>query len=118
MNDRYLFKAKRKNWKELPEKYWWVHWNIFSGCPEAIDESAICACTGILDKRENLIWENDIINTELGKAMVGWNHATWKIKWIQDTIWRKDLWYWVVEEDWGTEVIGSIFDNPELLEVE
>lgn len=61
MNDRYLFKAKRKNWKELPKEEWWAYWNIFSSCPEAIDESTICQCTGLKDKRKNLIWENDIV---------------------------------------------------------
>lgn len=55
---------------------------------------------------------------ELGKAIVGLNHAAWRIRWIQDLLWRKDLWYWANEEDWGIEVVGNIFDNPELLEVE
>ena len=33
-------------------------------------------------------------------------------------IWRKDLHYWVVEDNQRAEVIGNKFDNPELLESE
>ena len=28
MNDRYLYRAKRKNWRELPEEKWWVEGNL------------------------------------------------------------------------------------------
>lgn len=149
MNDRYLFKAKRKNWKELPKEEWWVQGYLFdngfvddiryfigglvieeykgTACDDwditgtnfyEIDDTTICQCTGVLDKRKNLIWENDIIKTEVGKAIVNWNHCAWRIKWLQDTVWRRDLWYWVKSDDWSVEVIGNIFDNPELLEAE
>lgn len=78
----------------------------------------ICQCTGLQDKNGNLIWENDIVNTQCGKAIVIWDKAEWRIKWIKDTIWRKDLHFWTNEDDWKCEIIGNIFDNPELLESE
>ena len=30
MNDRYLFRAKRKNWKQLPKEMWWVEGYLYS----------------------------------------------------------------------------------------
>jgi uncharacterized phage protein (TIGR01671 family) len=112
MEDRYLFKAKRVDDGK------WVVWNIFSGLYGAdIDKSTICQCTGLKDKNGKLIWENDIVNLKIGKAIVIWDKAEWRIKWIKDTIWRKDLHFWINEDDWKGEVIGNIFDNPELLEV-
>ncbi|MFR4336918.1 MAG: YopX family protein [Lachnospira pectinoschiza] len=83
-----------------------------------VDPSTICQCTGLKDKNGKLIWENDIVNTQCGKAIVVWDKAELRIKWIKDTIWRKDLHFWTNEDDWKCEVIGNIFDNPELLESE
>ena len=147
MKDRYLFKAKKKNWQELPEDEQWVTGTIMyieNKCMMLIEDeenllrvhylddkmwsaeiyaievepSTICQCTGLKDKNGNLIWENDIVNTRCGKAIVVWDKAEWRIKWIKDTIWRKDLHFWTNEDDWKCEVIGNIFDNKELLESE
>lgn len=148
MNDRYLFKAKKKNWQELPKDEQWVQGCLFddgfengrvfvggfviekyngTACDDwavtginfyEIDPNTICQCTGLKDKNGKLIWDNDIVNTQCGKAIIVWDRAEWRIKWIKDTIWRKDLHFWVNKDDWKCEVIGNIFDNPELLESE
>jgi uncharacterized phage protein (TIGR01671 family) len=130
MNDRYLSKAKRIDNEE------WVEWYLifsFTDIPYIVQEyahsldvmktyevdiSTICRCTGLKDKNGNLIWENDIVETQCGKAVVVWDKSEWRIKWIDDLIWRKDLHYWVNDNSWRIEVIGNKFDNPELLEVE
>ena len=81
-----------------------------------VDPSTICQCTGLKDKNGKLIWENDIIKCKFGIAVAVWDKSEWRIKCVKDNIWRKDLHYWVVEDNQRTEVIGNIFDNPELLE--
>lgn len=73
MEDRYLFKAKRKDNQE------WVRGSLvytFTGTPyivteydhimnfiaiNEVDPTTICQCTGLNDKNGNLIWENDIV---------------------------------------------------------
>ncbi len=137
MKDRYLFKAKRIDngeWEigsliALPTGEYEIS-NKCNNPPDCdpmwdkvvithkVDQSTICQCTGLKDKNGKLIWENDIVNLETGKAVVIWDRAEWRIKWIKDTIWRKDLHFWTNEDDWKCEVIGNIFDNPELMESE
>lgn len=83
-----------------------------------VDEHTICRCTGSKDKNGNLIWENDVARCEVGIAEVIWDKSGWRTKWLKNDLWRKDLHYWAVENSEGAEVIGNIFDNPELLESE
>lgn len=114
MEDRYLFKGKEKDSGK------WLEWNAIAGIPHNVTilTDTICQCTGLKDKNGKLIWENEIIKCKFGIAVAVWDKSEWRIKWIKDNIWRKDLHYWVVEDNQRTEVIGNIFDNPELLESE
>lgn len=41
-----------------------------------------------------------------------------KVRWIEESIWRRDLRHWSIDDAEGIEVIGNIFDNAELLESE
>lgn len=126
MEDRYLCKAKRTDNGEWIVGYLYrlsennPPFIMFRKYGESyeVDEHTICQCTGLKDKNGKLIWENDIVNSENGKAVVVWDRAEWRIKWIKDTIWRKDLYFWTNDDDWKCEVIGNIFDNPELIESE
>ena len=133
MEDRYLFKGKRLDNGE------WVEGALFNGESHCIigqeikfspyteheckivghevDRDTICQCTGLKDKNGKLIWENDIIKCKFGIAVAVWDKSEWRIKLVKDNIWRKDLHYWVVEDNQRTEVVGNKFDNPELLEV-
>jgi hypothetical protein len=143
MEERYLFKAKRIDWREFPEKEQWiigyyvlgfdvyeqpVHLifeptTIFYSSGETdgwseVDPSTICQCTGLKDENDKLIWENDIIRCKVGTAKVIWDKSEWRIEWLKNDLWRKDLYYWAVEDIQRTVVIGNIFDNEELLESE
>ena len=134
MEDGYLFKAKRLDNGEWAQGYL-VYDNrdklyriimdiqystgtcITTDNAPRVDLSTICQCTGLKDKSGKLIWENEIIKCKFGIAVAVWDKSEWRIKWVKDNIWRKDLHYWVVEDNQRAEVIGNIFDNQELLEV-
>ena len=117
MEDRYLFRAKRVDDGK------WVVWNIFSGLYGAdIDKSTICQCTGLKDKNNNLIWENDILIGYLDDnypqnatyEMVIWNKSGFCTK-EQGS---NDISEFCEFDQKNFEVCGNIFDNPELIESE
>lgn len=140
MKDRYLSKGKRLDNGEweignliiLPSgKY-----EIANGCtnpPDSdpmwrkcvitheIDPSTICQYTGLKDKNGKLIWENDVVKDEHGNLYKAfWQSNYYQFSWVCvksdvfsiGTKW--DLWSF---KSFEIEVIGNIFDNPELLEV-
>lgn len=138
MEDRYLFKAKRSDNGE------WVIGNLITNvffrlgqsipyilCPDKakydcfedftegngifeVRPDTICRCTGLNDKKGNLIWKNDIVKDTVIYGVVKWDYAN--ARYVIDD--REDG-YQDYSEWWQeTEVIGNIFDNPELLESE
>lgn len=124
MEDRYLFKAKRLDNGEWVQGYLFGIWEkryillgMINDIPNMVevDPSTICQCTGLKDRNGKLIWENDVVRCEVGTAEVIWDKSGWRTKWLKNELWRKDLHYWTVENSEGAEVIGNIFDNPELL---
>lgn len=148
MNDRYLFKAKRldngewvignlvlsddadNSWKaiiiptknsrmfaredcvgDLGFEYWY-----------RVDPSTICQCTGLKDKNGKLIWENDIVKDEYGNFYKAfWQNNYYQFSWIcaKSDVFpigsKWDLWSF---KSFEIEVVGNVFDNPELLESE
>ena len=132
MEDRYLFKAKRIDNGE------WVTGQYVNTCypkdckktghfivkyPNHLNEiytSTICQCTGLKDKNGKLIWENDIVKGKYydnGKShrhigQVKYTCEAYKVVGVkQYTGYHARL-------DGSYEVIGNIFDNPDLLESE
>ena len=130
MNDRYLYRAKRKNWRELPKAMWWVQgylygiwerryilWGMTNDVPDMIevDPSNICQCTGLKDKHGKLIFENDIVRC--GKnCTVTWcdTFASWR---LNTSGWMYSHFFGEACKPEDVEIVGNIFDNPELLEV-
>lgn len=137
MNDRYLYRAKRKNWRELPKDKWWVGgylygiwdrryilWGMTNDVPNMVevDPSTICQCTGLKDKNGKLIYENDILIGFLDNLYP--EYATYtRVLWNNSGFCANEN----HSEDIAPldefvqihfEVCGNIFDNPELLEVD
>ena len=128
MENRFLFRAKRKDNGEWTEGFLLKRWDglwIFSIDEKYADHiipSTLCQCTGLKDKNGKLIWENDIIECKDGKH----NFQT-QIEWdaycagfiFQDTETSAVGLDAITENGLYSEskVVGNIFDNPELLEV-
>lgn len=124
MEDRYSFKAKRIDNGE------WVQGALFNGESRCIigqeikfspyteheckivgyevDRNTICQCTGMKDKNGKLIWENDILKYEWDRTRIDF------IKYQAPIFTYSKTMRWSLQQD---EVIGNIFDNPELLEM-
>ena len=136
MEDRYLFKAKfddSDRWVkgqlvEVNDTYliipnhaskilacWFSTSNIIE-----VKKDTICRCTGLKDKNGKLIWENDILSGHIDVEFP--EDETRK-----SVVWHKNGWCtnepgcddYEELDDFDSEnfeVIGNIFDNPELLE--
>lgn len=117
MNERYLFRAKRIDNGEWTYGYlygiWerkYILWGMTNNVPDMteVDPSTICQCTGLKDKNGKLIWENDILKYQWdGEERID------VIKYQPPIFTYSDSFRWSLNED---EVIGNIFENPELLE--
>lgn len=136
-----LFKAKRKDNGEWVEGYYVkttlgneitpsdvifvpfkVSRNEEWGWVKVIPET-ICQYTGLRDKNGKRIWENDICSRkEKYPEIVTYNKGDWQLDYSY--VFGKEihsdacnLGFYVCERN-CVEVIGNIFDNKELLEVE
>ena len=129
MEDRYLFKAKfddSDRWVkgqlvEVNDTYLIISnhaskisygWFSASNVVE-VKKDTICQCTGLKDKNGKLIWENDIVKTSGHIFVCYWDEYNfeWGLKSKTHTFGLGYI------DKWLIEVIGNIFDNPELLEV-
>lgn len=140
MNNRYLRRAKRIDngeWVEGLLAIMWGKLHIINPDDEnteyPIDESTICQCTGLNDKNGKLIWENDIVRFQfdnddclfpnkdtkkrIGKVFFSDFRASWAIAMGRNGIecLNSDLFKYAQNGN-RVEVIGNIFDNPELLQ--
>ena len=84
-----------------------------------IDIATLCACTGLKDKNGKLIWENDIVRDDNGNLYKAfWQDRYYQFSWIcvkSDKLPIGAKWdFWSIRS-YEIEVIGNIFDDPELL---
>ena len=145
MDDRYLFKAKRADNGEWVTGYYTksiVNGSVFGYIRESIFGTDIkimlntlCQYTGLKDKNGKLIWENDIVSFQfdnddcpfpnkdtkkrIGKVFFSDFRASWSIAMGKNgsKSLNNDLWKYVQNGN-RVEIVGNIFDNPELLESE
>lgn len=131
--NRYLFKAKRRDdgqWIKGTVLFHDVdaatifNQNAADGSLQGfeVDPSSVCQCTGLKDKNGKLIWENDIVKDEHGNLYKAfWQNNYYQFSWIcvSSEIFQSGIkWDLYVMRSFEIEVIGNIFDNPELLESE
>lgn len=137
--DRYLYKAKRINNGE------WVTGSLLTCedgtckiatsllevktngpilvCAYDVDRDTICQCIGLKDKNGKLIWENDVCDRkEQYPEIVKYCIGDWTLDYSYASHKESGGCYcnlgFYAEERKCVEVIGNIFDNPELLESE
>lgn len=142
MEDRYLFKAKRLDNGEWVQGYYVKGLDVYdkevhlifepntmfysSGETDGwykVDPTTICQCTGLKDKNGNMIWENDICDRkEQYPEIVKYCNGDWTLDYSYVSNKKSGANYcnlgFYTEERKCVEVIGNIFDNPELLESE
>lgn len=126
MNNRYLFRAKRKNWREFPEENQWIYgylygiwerkyilWGMTNEVPNMIEvnPSTICQCTGREGEFEHDIFECDGIRYEI---VFDEYDLEWDARSVFDASETISL------GEFGKDSyipLGNSIDNPELLEV-
>ena len=85
-----------------------------------VNETTICQCTGLKDKNGRVIWENDIVKDDKGifyKAF--WQEKYYQFSWVcvkSEKLPMGARWSLNCFRGYEMEIIGNIFDNPELLE--
>lgn len=137
-----LFRGKRKNNGEWEEGYYvnyqpcaskdeWVHGIIptYASALYIIEiyPETLCQYTGLLDKNGKRIWENDIvvckqyidgnfIDYHIEFGFVEMKHGAYGLHRDRPDAYYRPFKDWL--EDYEYEVLGNIFDNPELLKGE
>lgn len=127
MQDRFKFRVWNKenkklyDWNFLEETkgentFFWVLHQAQNDCKHNI----LMQCTGLKDKKGNLIYEGDVVKSEaqagiiINYGIVGFNEKEAKFlitENLQSKDYRLSFWY----RD-SLEVIGNIYENPELIE--
>ena len=134
MNDRYLFRGKRKYNGEWVEGFYYkdlwsdnAHYIIYDGTEYEVIPETVGQYTGLNDKNGKSIFEGDIFEcyvdyedslgysqTSSFLAVVVWDekHFCYGMK-VDDKIQDFSDWNWE-----NSFLVGNVTDNPELLEGE
>ena len=123
MKDRCLFKAKICNGEwvagflHCKNDKWYISNKAGSPFAYEVRPDTICQCTGLKDKNGELIWESDVVNclTEECCGCIGWNESEAGFYFnvlLEDGRFEEE---YIYDYQDGIEVIGNIFDNPELI---
>lgn len=139
-----LFKAKRKNWRELPKEEWWVEgyycyfMNEHCILPKNLDTDAalfgeqkvfviidsetLCQYAGKSDEDGKKIFEGDIVGfIDLYSTESGYSESSC----LGEVVWSEEECCFHVTnrlsaESWEVldecKVVGNVFDNKEILD--
>lgn len=137
-----LFRAKRKNWRELPEYEWWVEGYSVKYQPCAskdewiygivptyasalyiieIDPETLCQYTGKSDEDGKKIFERDIVGfIDLYSTESGYSESSClgEVAWSEEECCfhvtnRLSAESWEILDE--CKVVGNVFDNKEIL---
>lgn len=131
-----LFKAKRKDNGKWFDGYYQKRYDLLGNEEHLIfhidsytaweyaevDPYTLCQFTGLFDKNGNKIWENDILMAHLDEYYpedVTYETVEWGVAgWVGHETGSTDREYLDEFDLEHFEVVGNIFDNPELLQEE
>ena len=129
MQDRFKFRVWNKENKKLYDwdflektkgenTFFWVMHQAQNDCKNNI----LMQCTGLKDKNGKLIYEGDIVKDKCSEAVATIEYLPYTfslmahIRGMDDYLPLEDICY-ALEVATPFEVIGNIYENPELLEV-
>ena len=111
------FAGKSYIYMEVAEHYYGYTLRWFE-----IDSKTLCQFTGLCDKNGKKIWENDILMAHLDESYpedVTYETVEWGVAgWVAHETGSMDREYLGEFDLEHFEVVGNIFDNPELLQEE
>ena len=85
-----------------------------------VDHLVIMQSTGLVDKNGKEIFEGDIVDYKGRKAVIKWHgsYASFIYRFVDELQERVSEWHPLFLAYYHFEVIGNIYENKELLEVE
>ena len=87
---------------------------------EDMKEYELMQSTGLKDKNGKEIFEGDIVDYKGRKAVVKWHgsYASFIYRFVDELNERVSEWHPLFLAYYHFEIVGNIYENPELLEVE
>lgn len=94
------------------------HWEFGETNFMSFDEIVLMQSTGLFDKNGKEIFEGDIVDYKGRKAIIKWHgsYASFIYRFIDKPKERKAEWSPLYLAYLHVEIIGNIYENPELLE--